>query len=111
VIHQTYVAGQVELIMATEYWMRIGGPAPYADSYTYAIYARSDVGSTLTSFLAASDRASGWRLTGIQRGAATPVSLIARLLALWSSLSWPSPRKKKGRRECDAPYLFGGRSD
>ncbi len=56
------VGDQVRLLIATEFWNEIGGPAPYADSYTYAVFSHDDLAGRLTQFLAFADAAEGWRL-------------------------------------------------
>ena len=50
------------LVMATDYWTRIGGPAPYADSYTYVIYAAEGFGQALPASLASAPEAARWRI-------------------------------------------------
>ena len=49
-------------VMATEYWSRVGGPEPYHDSYTYAIWTRDDVEEALREYLALSVDGGAWQL-------------------------------------------------
>lgn len=42
---------ELRLCVVTEYWARVGGPWPYADSYTYAIFSAQDLSAALTAFL------------------------------------------------------------
>jgi hypothetical protein len=51
------------LSIATEYWTQVGGPRPYADSYTYSICSRDDQCEQIVSFLRASPDAAGWALS------------------------------------------------
>ena len=39
-------------VLVTEFWVNIGGPYPYADSYTYSIYSDDDLSVELPAFLA-----------------------------------------------------------
>ncbi|MFT3728445.1 MAG: hypothetical protein QM759_11530 [Terricaulis sp.] len=48
--------------IATEPWVNVGGPAPYHDSYTYAVFTHEDIGARLMAFLAARADAAGWDL-------------------------------------------------
>lgn len=50
------------LLIATEYWTRVGGPPPYADSYTYSIYSRESIEQRAVSFLLDGDRKHLWDL-------------------------------------------------
>lgn len=50
------------LCILTEFWTLVGGPLPYADSYTYAIFSKKDLAGQVLQFLAASKAASGWLL-------------------------------------------------
>lgn len=53
----------VVLLIVTEYWAHAGGPAPYADSYTYAIFSRQDIGAEVTRFLREARAAGGWDIS------------------------------------------------
>jgi hypothetical protein len=55
-------AGELALCVATEFWCRIGGPQPYADSYTYSLHSKSDISREVMDFLAKAEAASGWQL-------------------------------------------------
>jgi hypothetical protein len=58
----------IALLIATEYWTRVGGPPPYADSYTYSFYSRENIEQRAVSFLLDGDRERLWELV-------TPASL------------------------------------
>ncbi len=51
---------ELVLCVATEYWTRIGGPQPYADSYTYSIFSRDDVSAKVRKFLADAEASELW---------------------------------------------------
>lgn len=55
--------GNLVLCIATEYWTQAGGPARYADSYTYSIFSEDDIASKVISFLGEADAARGWELS------------------------------------------------
>lgn len=55
--------GRVDLSIATEYWAQVGGPRPYADSFTYSICSRDDLSERLAGFLRSSSDAIGWSLS------------------------------------------------
>lgn len=55
--------GNMVLCIVTEHWAQVGGPEPYADSYTYSIIAKEDIAGTVTEFLRESDMAPGWELS------------------------------------------------
>jgi hypothetical protein len=57
--------GNLVLCIVTEYWTQAGGPAPYADSYTYSIFSKNDVAGTVTKFLQEADMAQGWELSTV----------------------------------------------
>jgi hypothetical protein len=50
------------LCIATEFWTQVGGPTPYADSYTYSIFSAEDVSGRVMTHLSAADGCGGWRL-------------------------------------------------
>jgi hypothetical protein len=54
--------GRLLLCIVTEFWTQVGGPLPYADSYTYAIFSKHDLAGRVLQFLTASTAASGWLL-------------------------------------------------
>jgi hypothetical protein len=56
------VGGELVLCIAPEHWANIGGPMPYADSYTYSIFSKQDIGARVMAFLAESEDAVGWQL-------------------------------------------------
>lgn len=39
------------ILMFTEYWVDVGGPQPYSDSYTYSIFSAEFMGSSILSML------------------------------------------------------------
>lgn len=52
----------LRLCVVTEYWAQVGGPWPYADSYTYAVFSAQDLSIALPAFLR--DRSGGqWLLS------------------------------------------------
>jgi len=57
------------LCIATEFWTQVGGPTPYADSYTYSIFSTQDLSERVMRFLAEADAASGWRMASVVREA------------------------------------------
>ena len=48
--------------MVTEYWNRVGGPQPYSDSYTYAIYSEHEVFEGILKHLRAANVSERWFL-------------------------------------------------
>jgi len=50
------------LFVATELWSNVGGPAPYADSITYSLHSREDIGGQVMAHLRNSDGAHRWML-------------------------------------------------
>lgn len=55
--------GRLLLCIVTEFWTQVGGPLPYADSYTYAIFSKDDLAARVLQFLIASTATSGWLLS------------------------------------------------
>jgi hypothetical protein len=55
--------GNLALCIVTEYWIQIGGPRPYADSFTYSIYSRDELSQRASNFLRTSPNAVGWSLS------------------------------------------------
>ncbi|HVY86723.1 MAG TPA: hypothetical protein VG943_16440 [Caulobacterales bacterium] len=74
-------ADDIVLWIETEFWHAVGGPAPYHDSYTYAVYARDEVGARLRQYLAAHEASAGWTLASdvIAHAATPPPSVLQRL--------------------------------
>jgi hypothetical protein len=54
--------GEFVLYVAPEFWANIGGPAPYADSYTYAVFSREDLSGPLMAHLRDGDTDHRWML-------------------------------------------------
>jgi hypothetical protein len=55
-------AGRLLLYIEPEFWTRVGGPSPYHDSYTYALYSNEAVAQRVMTFLAQADAAQGWEM-------------------------------------------------
>lgn len=55
--------GALVLCIATEIWARVGGPEPYADSYTYSFYSKEDIGQSVIGFLAEGNEPSQWQMS------------------------------------------------
>jgi hypothetical protein len=53
--------GVLKLAMVTERWFAVGGPMPYADSYTYSLYADCELSKAVLAFLSQAPAASRWR--------------------------------------------------
>jgi hypothetical protein len=45
------VQGALRLCMVIEAWAQVGGPWPYADSWTYSIFSHEDLSASLPAFL------------------------------------------------------------
>lgn len=56
------VSGELIACIAPENWAAVGGPMPYADSHTYSIFAKTDVGPRVMAYLADCDAMAGWDL-------------------------------------------------
>lgn len=54
------VGGELAGCIAPENWGAVGGPMPYADSHTYSIFTKDDVGVQVMAYLAGCDAAVGW---------------------------------------------------
>jgi hypothetical protein len=68
--------------MAFEDWAAIGGPAPYHDSYTYALYTSEDIGARVMAFLASQPEAANWSLAAeAMAPPVRPKSLLQRLMS------------------------------
>jgi hypothetical protein len=48
------------LAIVTEFWVSVGGPRPYADSYTYSVLSARRLGDELRAFLSARPEARRW---------------------------------------------------
>jgi len=57
--------GSLVCCVVTEFWTAVGGPAPYADSLTYAIYTQGDASQRVRRHLADAEAAHGWDLSAI----------------------------------------------
>lgn len=77
--HGDLMVGLVESVM----WVRVGGPYPYADSYTVALYSREDVAARLESMVRSRCEREGAELTEVVRASATPQprGIMARVLS------------------------------
>lgn len=56
-----YEADQLTVMIDTEYWCRVGGPSPYHDSYTYAIYSTRPLNLAVMEHLTQANT-GGWDL-------------------------------------------------
>jgi hypothetical protein len=56
-------SGKLVLYIDPEYWVSVGGPMPYHDSYTNSIYANEDLSARVMRFLAEADAVAGWDLS------------------------------------------------
>lgn len=58
------VRGKRGLVMciATEYWTQVGGPRPYADSYTYSLFSKSFINALAVRFVLSAEEAQGWAI-------------------------------------------------
>ncbi len=54
---------RIVLSVVTEFWNRIGGPVPYADSYTYAIYSQEDLSQPVMTFLRSANASKTWDIS------------------------------------------------
>ncbi len=89
------VDGALRLAMLREYWNQVGGPQPYADSYTYSIFSDRDLADEIMSTIRIAPDASRWEIdANVIRAEDLPVvealpveGLLARI---WSFLI---PRK------------------
>lgn len=52
----------LRLLMATEYWARVGGPPRYHDSFTYSLFSNADLGGRVREFLAGAPGAGDWKM-------------------------------------------------
>ncbi len=52
--------GGLVMCIATEYWTQIGGPFPYADSYTYSLFSKKFINRLAVQFIETSESAEGW---------------------------------------------------
>lgn len=51
------------LALVTEFWVAVGGPRPYADSYTYSLLSDRPLGDDLKAFLSAHPEGERWTVT------------------------------------------------
>ena len=54
--------GELVLFIATEFWTNVGGPAPYADSYTYSLFSKDEITGRLMAYLRDGDTDRRWML-------------------------------------------------
>jgi hypothetical protein len=54
--------GELVLFVATEFWTNVGGPAPYADSYTYSFFSKDEITGRLMAYLRDGDTDRRWML-------------------------------------------------
>jgi hypothetical protein len=54
----------LKVCMVTEFWSRVGGPAPYHDSYTYAFFSVQDLGREIVAHLESRNGDGRWALAG-----------------------------------------------
>lgn len=76
--------GRPVLCMVTEYWAHVGGPAPYHDSYTYALYSNQDLEKEVVTVLATAPGRERWTITPqIHLAKGRSASSLARRLTAW----------------------------
>lgn len=73
--------GTLLLCIETEYWVRAGGPCPYHDSYTYAIWSNDDVSGRVIRFLREADASASWDIASHVLAPSTEPSPMRRLWA------------------------------
>jgi hypothetical protein len=76
--------GALSLCIETEYWVRGGGPWPYHDSYTYAIWSSDDVSAHVIRFLREADASASW---AIASDVLAPSTQPSRMRWLWARLT------------------------
>lgn len=77
--------GTLLLYIETEYWTCVGGPWPYHDSYTYAIWSNDDVSARVIRFLREADASASW---DIASGVLAPsVAKPSPMRWLWALLT------------------------
>jgi hypothetical protein len=54
----------LKVCIVTEFWNRVGGPAPYHDSYTYAFFSAQDLGRDIVAHLERQNGEGLWELSG-----------------------------------------------
>lgn len=59
-----YAGNHLKVCMVTEAWNRVGGPAPYHDSYTYAFFSAQDLGRDIVAHLERQNGDGRWELSG-----------------------------------------------
>ena len=76
--------GLVESVL----WARVGGPRPYHDSYTMAVYSSQDVAARLESMVRSRCAREGAELTEVVRASPTPrpQGIVSRVLSQF----WPA---------------------
>ena len=75
-----YKAGVLVASLETEFWVAVGGPPPYSDSYTVSVYSEVDVTTTLEQGIASLCSKRKWKLRPTIEAKARPhLSIWARL--------------------------------
>jgi hypothetical protein len=80
-----HAKGTLLLFIETEYWTQVGGPWPYHDSYTYAIWSNDEVSARVIRFLREADASASWDIASdvLEPSAAKP----APMRWLWALLT------------------------
>ena len=73
------------LCIETEFWTQLGGPWPYHDSYTYAIWSKDDVSARLIGFLREADPSASWDIASEVHAPSVAKPLLLRWL--WALLT------------------------
>ena len=80
--------GTLVLCIETEYWTQVGGPWPYHDSYSYAMWSNDDVSARVSRFLREADASASWDIASdvLAPGTAKP----SPVRWLWARLTGAS---------------------
>ncbi|MBI3677871.1 MAG: hypothetical protein HY243_14780 [Proteobacteria bacterium] len=70
------------LLIQTENWNRVGGPWPYHDSYTYALFSNEDLTERVMQFLCDAEASRGWDISTKVLGPTREVPFWKRLLRM-----------------------------
>ena len=70
------------IYMLTDYWCQSGGPMPYADSYTYSIFADRDLGREIMAALQTASDRERWSIIPepIETNSTSPLPSLWQLL-------------------------------
>lgn len=83
-----YRADVLVASLETEFWVSVGGPSPYSDSYTVSIYSEADVDAILEESIASMCLRLNWGLEPTIEAQTRPhISIWARL---WRLVRWRS---------------------